>query len=124
MKMIYAAVLAALLAGCSITPNVVRESGSRFEFNSANRPEAVARCITRNAREFGNFLTAPATATFVPVEAAGAYEVTVLQGGSGYTMAMADVSPAGSGSAVVVTIQPYWAMGRHETTARAFVKGC
>lgn len=92
--------MAALLAGCAMSPNEMRERGTLAEFNSQRTAIQVVRCIAGKAER----LQAPVQ--WREGERAGAYDMQVIYPSMVGFMLVAEVAPAGSGSSVKAWLTP------------------
>ena len=108
--------IAALLGACALTPQGVRETGTRFEFQLAKAPEAAAWCIARNAEEMSVFNWA---ATVRPAASPGGFEVIVRVGGAD-VFAVAQV-PATGRTTIWIRRQYIFS---HEGAAKEMIAGC
>lgn len=114
----YAVIIAAaLLAGCASTPDDVRQAGTRFELRSQRAPADALGCIARNAeRRSGEW-----AAHVRPGEALGTHELIVR---SPAVLFVAEATPAGPGSSILLTVSNTAVIGFHKALADEMMAGC
>lgn len=98
------ALAAALLAGCAMSPQEVRDTGIRESFMSAARPLPAASCIVANIEAMHYGMGIRYTVQLRPLALPeGAYEVIAYGNPEVHgALAVATVAPATTGSAIVV----------------------
>jgi hypothetical protein len=94
--------IAGVMTGCVLTPGELREQGSQHHFIADRAPDELAACLERSAENWAS--------VFVPRTRRSDRGLDVLVqiiSGSTTTVALANVQPIQSGSAVAVWITPY-----------------
>lgn len=120
MRKLVAIVCALLLTACAYTPSQVIEQGRRFDYTSAQKPLAAAKCISRTADDSDSSLASQLRDGLN----AGSYEVIVrLINDASTTAGLFQIEPASKGSRITGYISPNILSSR-ERFAEALVGDC
>lgn len=114
MNRLTALIAAALVAGCA-TPSEMKTDGVRAEYTLRLPAPEAARCVTRNAEEFHRWYEVSPRDV-----GGGSYEIHVRT--SGNLVAVAAVSPKGTGSHATIWRTPM--PGFANWLPDAMAKGC
>lgn len=111
-----------VLCGCTLTPNEMRESAPRVDFESAYPALKAAQCLARNAEESRPDPLVTLAAQWRESRSPGSYEVTIRPR-EGFLGVLADITPSASGSRVSIWYHPVQP-GLWELVVQDMRKGC
>lgn len=104
MRILILVTIAALLAGCAMSPTELREQGDRQEFTLAKSPAEAAACVARNVENSGHWSIGYPTTSIRSAVTPGAFELTVSTPTS--FLMVAEFKPASTGSVATAMITP------------------
>lgn len=116
-KIVIAAV--AVMAGCAVTPNELRQTGTQYTTTSVQPPAKFAACVSANA-ENANFQVRSRRIETLP----GGVETLlyVTQDGQLSAVMLSDAAPDGTGTKAVATLSNR--LLGHERAVRNLVSPC